>query len=148
MGWRLVCRQVAAMLVWPFMRWWLRARLRRVAMTAGPLPVCMWEWSSVKVTSRIQWTLLSDRGCRFPAPRSSEPCGPLVAAHGSSSPRGRAGICCCGPCFASVVWMATGAVGVYEVVFRPAAVVLGDGLAGHRLADGRVPGLPLVEGVG
>jgi hypothetical protein len=35
-------------------------------------------------------------------------------------------------------------VGVYEAVCRPAAVVFGDGLAGHRLADGCVPGLPLV----
>ena len=48
----------------------------------------------------------------------------------------------------SVVWVTAGAVGVYEAVFRPAAGVLGDGLAGHRLADGRVPGLPLAEGVG
>ena len=41
-----------------------------------------------------------DRGRRFPAPPSSEPCVPLVAAHGSSSPRGRAGICSTGPCLA------------------------------------------------
>ena len=47
-----------------------------------------------------------------------------------------------------VVWVTAGAVGVYEAVCRPAAVVLGDGLAGHRLSDGRVPGLPLVGGVG
>jgi hypothetical protein len=39
-------------------------------------------------------------------------------------------------------------VGVYEAVFRPAAVVLGDGLAGHRLSEGRLPGLPLAGGVG
>jgi putative transposase len=32
-------------------------------------------------------------------------------------------------------------------VFRPAGAVAGDGLAGHRLADGRVPGLPLAGGV-
>jgi hypothetical protein len=59
MGWRLVCRQAAAMLVCPANRWRLSAKLRRVAMTAGPFPVRIWEWSSVKVTSRIQWTLFS-----------------------------------------------------------------------------------------
>ena len=59
MGWRLVCRQAAAMLVWPPRRWRLRAKLRRVAMTAGPLPVRIWEWSSAKVTSRIQCSLFS-----------------------------------------------------------------------------------------
>ena len=47
-----------------------------------------------------------------------------------------------------VVWVTAGVVGVYEAVCRPAAGVLGDGLAGHRLADGRVPGLPLAGGVG
>src|ERR1017187_5575711 len=46
------------------------------------------------------------------------------------------------------VWVTPGAVGVYEAVFRPASVLFGDGLAGHRLPDGGVPGLPLAEGVG
>lgn len=77
----------------------------------------------------------------------SEPCLPLVAAHGSSSPRGRAGVCLAGPCCAVRCLVASGAVGVYEAVCRPAAV-FGDGLAGHRLSDGRVPGFPLMEGVG
>ncbi len=91
---------------------------------------------------------VSDRGRRFPAPPSSEPCLPLVAAHGSSSPRGRSGSC--GLLVRAVrpaVWVAAGAVGVYEAVFRPAGAVVGDGLAGHRLADGREPGLPLAGGV-
>jgi hypothetical protein len=48
MGWRLVWRQAAAMLVAPAWRWRLRAKLRRVAMTAGPLPVRIWQWSSAK----------------------------------------------------------------------------------------------------
>src|SRR5205809_3143068 len=58
---------------------------------------------------------VSDRGRRFPASPSSEPCWPLVAAHGSSSPHGRAGIC-----FLLVravlcaAYVAAGAVGVYE----------------------------------
>ena len=47
----------------------------------------------------------------------------------------------------SVAWLTAGAVGVHEAVFRPAGAVVGDGLAGHRLADGRVPGLPLAGGV-
>jgi hypothetical protein len=89
----------------------------------------------------------SDRGRRFPASPSSEPCGPLVVAHGSSSPRGRAGSCWTVPGRAPRL-VSAGAVGVEEAVCRPAAVVFGDGLVGHRLADGRVPGLPLGEGVG
>ena len=59
MGWRLVCRQAAAMLVEPARRCRLMARLRRLAMTAGPFPVRIWEWSSTKVTSRIQCSLFS-----------------------------------------------------------------------------------------
>ena len=83
----------------------------------------------------------------FSGTPSSEPCVPLVAAHSSSSPLGRAGICCAGPCCAVRRLVSSGAVGVYEAVCRPAAVMFGDGLAGHRLSDGRVPGFPLVEGV-
>ena len=30
-------------------------------MTAGPLPVRIWEWSSAKVTSRIQCSFVLDR---------------------------------------------------------------------------------------
>ena len=42
------------MLVAPARRRRLMARLRRVAMTRGPLPVRIWERSSSKVTSRTQ----------------------------------------------------------------------------------------------
>ena len=60
---------------------------------------------------------------------------------------GQAPAFCCSVPLRSVVWVTAGAVGVYEAVFRPAGAVVGDGLAGHRLADGRVPGLPLAGGV-
>ena len=49
-----MCRQALAILVAPLGRWRLTAVLRRVAMTAGPLPVRIWDRSSPKVTSRIQ----------------------------------------------------------------------------------------------
>ena len=63
LGWRLTSRQAAAMLVAPMSRWMLMARLRRVAMTAGPLPVRTWEWSSAKITSRIGCSRLSMVQC-------------------------------------------------------------------------------------
>src|SRR4029453_12437732 len=89
------------------------------------------------------------RGRRFPASPSSEPCGPLVVAHGSSNPRGRAGTCClAGPGYVLRLGVSAGAMGVYEAVSRPVAVVFGDGLVGHRLTERRVPGLPLAGGGG
>ena len=42
------------MLLAPARRTMLMARLRREAMTRGPLPVRTWERSSSKVTSRTQ----------------------------------------------------------------------------------------------
>src|ERR1022692_4441558 len=120
---------------------------RMVARLAGPLPVRLAAGPSVKDRSRLG-ECPGERGRLFPAPPSSEPCLPLVAAHGSSSPRGRSGSCILLlRAVRSVVWVTAGAVGVYEAVFRPAGAVVGDGLAGHRLADGRVPVLPLARGV-
>ena len=49
---RLTRLQAAAMLVAPALRCRLMARLRRVAMTAGPWPVRIWLRSSVKVSGR------------------------------------------------------------------------------------------------
>ena len=48
---------------------------------------------------------------------------------------------------APVVGVTSCAVGVYEAVVRPAAVVFGDGVVGHRLSGCRVPLLPLGGGV-
>ncbi len=39
-----MCRQAAAMLVAPAWQWPLRAKLCRVAITAGPLPAQIWQW--------------------------------------------------------------------------------------------------------
>ena len=46
-----------------------------------------------------------------------------------------------------IVWVASGAVGMYEAGGRPAAAVFGDGLVGQRRPDAREPGFPLGEGV-
>ena len=41
----------------------LMARLRRVAMTCGPLRVRSWWRSSLKTTSRLQWSRFSIPQC-------------------------------------------------------------------------------------
>jgi len=51
------------LVVW-WSRWMLIPRLRREAMTRGPLPVRIWEASSPKVTSRTQCTRFSM--CQWP----------------------------------------------------------------------------------
>ena len=51
-------------MVAPARRCRLMARLRRMAMTSGPLPVRAWWRSSPKVTSRTQWSLFSM--CQWP----------------------------------------------------------------------------------
>ena len=55
LGCRAVCRQAWAICVVAASRWRLTAKLRRVAMLAGPWPVRIWDRSSPKETSRIQW---------------------------------------------------------------------------------------------
>src|SRR5262249_42579546 len=70
---------------------------------------------------------------------------PLVAAHGSSSPRGRVGICIAG-LVCAVDWLPASAVGVYEAVCRPAGSLSGRMMC-DCLADTAVPGLPLAGGV-
>ena len=67
----LMRRQAAAMLVAPCRRWRLTARLRSVAITCGPWPVRIWEWSSAKVTSRIQCSRFSMDQCPRIASASS-----------------------------------------------------------------------------
>jgi hypothetical protein len=52
------------MLVAPARRCTLIARLRRVAITAGPPLVRIWEWSSSKTTSRIQCSRFSMLQCQ------------------------------------------------------------------------------------
>ena len=56
-------RQAAAMLVAPLRGCRLSVRFRRVAMTVGLVPVWIWEWSSVKTTSRIQCKRFSMLRC-------------------------------------------------------------------------------------
>ena len=58
-GWWAKCRWAAAMLVWPASRARLIAVLRSAAMTCGPAPVRIDEWSSPRVTSRIQCSRFS-----------------------------------------------------------------------------------------
>jgi hypothetical protein len=43
-------------------------------------PLRMREVEEMMMARGVLVTYESDRGCRFPAPPSSEPCGPLVAA--------------------------------------------------------------------
>ncbi len=79
MTFRLIDRMPAAMLVWPASRSALIARLRRVAMTRGALPVRICERSSSKVTSLTQWTRFS-----MPQwPRTSSPSYSGLARSGS-----------------------------------------------------------------
>ena len=80
-------------------------------------------------------------------PPLSEPCLKLVASHGSSSPRGRAGSASAVRARWPVVWVAAVAVGVYEAVGGPAAVTCGAGLEGQCRAQGCVPGFRLAGGV-
>jgi hypothetical protein len=47
------------MLVWPAVRSWLMAKLRRVAMFSGPCPVRILEASSRKAVSRTKRSLFS-----------------------------------------------------------------------------------------
>lgn len=58
-----MCRMASAMLVAPVRRWRLMTRLRRAAITAGPVPVRKREQSSSKVTSRTRWILFSIPQC-------------------------------------------------------------------------------------
>ncbi len=60
---RALARRVRAMLAAPARRQVLVARLRRVAMARGPLPVRICERSSSKVTSRTQWRRFSMPQC-------------------------------------------------------------------------------------
>lgn len=53
----------AAMLVWPAVRSWLIAKLRRVAMLSGPWPVRILEASSLKVASRTKCSRFSIVHC-------------------------------------------------------------------------------------
>src|SRR5664280_361495 len=53
---RAWCRRAAAMLAVWVRRKMVIARLRRLAMTRGPLPVRTWDRSSPNVTSRTQWS--------------------------------------------------------------------------------------------
>jgi hypothetical protein len=48
----------------PTSRCTLMARLRGVAITAGPVPVRIWEWSSAKTMSRIQCSRFSMCQCQ------------------------------------------------------------------------------------
>ena len=59
---------------------------------------------------------------------------PLIAAHGSSNPRGLAGIVrLLVGILRLAVWVTSGAVGVYEAACRPAAAAFGDGPVGQGL---------------
>ena len=65
-GSRALRRSAVAMLACPARRRMLMARLRRVAMTCGPVPVRAADKSSPKVTSRgerTQWSWFSIRQC-------------------------------------------------------------------------------------
>src|SRR5512135_1627245 len=68
-AWR---RRAAAMFVTPARRRTVMARLRRLAMTRGLVPVGTWLWFSSKVTSRTQCSVFST--CQWPrtvSPRSA-----------------------------------------------------------------------------
>jgi|CZKW01.1.fsa_nt_gi hypothetical protein len=80
-------------------------------------------------------------------PPLSEPCVKLVASHGSSSPRGRAGSASAIRICWSAVWVAAVAAGVYQAGGGPATGARGAGLEGQCLAQGCVPEFRLDGGV-
>src|SRR6266487_5839977 len=87
--------------------------------------------------------------CRAGAP--SEPCVPLVAAHGSSKPRGRCRLKCGFPALADVERPLAGCVHEAGLVTvgRAGSAVVGEIAGGYRLAgDLQPPPFPLLGGLG
>src|SRR2546430_11725892 len=87
--------------------------------------------------------------CRAGAP--SEPCVPLVAAHGSGRPRGRCRLKCGFPALAGVERPLAGCVHEASLVTvgRARSSVVGEIAGGYRLAgDLQPPPFPLLGGLG
>jgi transposase len=87
----------------------------------------------------------------FPAGAPSEPCVPVIQAHGSSKPRGRCGLGCWHPACAGLKRAAAG--GVYQAgsvpVRRASPVLVEEVLGGDRPAGRALPpAFPLPGGLG
>ncbi len=74
------------------------------------------------ISDDLARTIIAESGSpgRFPGRGPSEPCVPVVQAHGSSKPRGRCGLGCWHPAFAGLKLAAAG--GVYQAGSVPSGM--------------------------
>src|SRR5215467_2364250 len=102
--------------------------------------------SSARIPARSR---VAGARCRAPAP--SEPCVPLVAAHGSGKPRGRRGLGCGFPALAGMECPLAGCVYEASLVTVGGAgpPVVGEVAGRYRPAgDLQPPSFPLLGGLG